>query len=479
MPVDQVCSIETWEPCNDTYPSSLSSSIDAIGQAADVLDAESKYWHKDVSLTDSQVTLAALKKLGINAGNEIIIWHGHGTYYSDKGEVLFIGEKCSSKRRMSDKEYNYEFTSGNVVFYYSGNMAITPKFIKAYCNNLDGSLVYLGACWSGYDSKLAEAFISKGAKAVVGFSQSVTTAYDCAFALEFAKALCEKKSNGRFSTASEALAKAKDVLGSTDAVRYRGGGATANLFGDGDFRFDESLDDVYTAYLEKVQEYQARYGEHSVKRIKVGDGEMDAVAGLGLVDIIDFDGDGTDELVLGYGDESKFNSTDVPFDAFTLEVWGYESGKVKQLYTVGPHNGAGGPFESADAIMFGIMKSRVKGKPSYIRSVSGDTITYNTLKNGSFTTVDTLRMTLSGEYYVNGSKVSESEYGKADERYFTDDFEFDSVLLGDFMWNGEPYDFELEVFIDTDNAIGRLMIGTTDAADEDYRDNNGYNEKTG
>ena len=154
---------------------------------------------------------------------------------------------------------------------------------------------------------------------------------------------------------------------------------------------------------------------------------------------------------------------------------------MKTVYSVGPHKGDGVNFEVADAVMFDIAKAKGEGKPSFIRSISGGDILYSTLENGAFVTVDTLTPIWSGsemEFYVNGSKVSESEFGRIEEKYDSGDCELSTVIMGDFAWNGDPYDFEYELFIDTDNAIGRLMIGTTDAADDDYRDNNGWNEKS-
>lgn len=480
MPVDSVCSIETFEPCNDTFKNSM-EYIRMTDEAADCLSSISSYWHRDVVKENGQVSIDELKDLGLRGGNEIILWRGHGCYVDGRGPVLCIGEYYDANRRTYDKAYDAQFNDKCFMYCDDGRLVITPKFVETYVHDLDGALVYLGACESGRDATMADAWRKAGAKTVIGFSDTVLTVYDGVMTRDFVRALCSKDAKGHYKSAEEALGEAKAANGESDAVRYKGKGAVPKLFGDGGFCFDESLDDVYSVYLEKVQEYQARYGEHQVKHLRIEGEEMDAVTGLGLVDIIDFDADGTDELVLGYSDESKLGSFDTLFDAFTLEVWGYESGNAKRLYTVGPHKGDGASFEVADAIMFDIIKAKGADKPSYIRCVSGDTITYSMLKGGAFTAADTLRVSWSGNsavFYVNGSKVSESEFDEACGRYSTDDYDLDTVIMGDFLWNGEPYDFEYEVFMETDNAIGRLMIGTTDAAIDDYLDNNGWNEKS-
>lgn len=58
-----------------------------------------------------------------------------------------------------------------------GSIVILPGFIKQYAGNLANSIVVLSACRSTYNNSMANAFISRGAGAVLGYTDYVSTSY--------------------------------------------------------------------------------------------------------------------------------------------------------------------------------------------------------------------------------------------------------------------------------------------------------------
>ena len=85
----------------------------------------------------------------------------------------------------------------------------------------------------------------------------------------------------------------------------------------------EAVDDTasrYAAYYSKCQEYSTLYGAPGVTGVDGSFGE-----GLALVWLVDMDGDGADELVLGY--ISPIDVTSTRFDD-GVEIWSYRDGEL-------------------------------------------------------------------------------------------------------------------------------------------------------
>lgn len=58
-----------------------------------------------------------------------------------------------------------------------GSLFITPSFITHYNGTFPNSIVFLGSCRSTYNNSMANAFINKGAGAVIGFTDYVNSKY--------------------------------------------------------------------------------------------------------------------------------------------------------------------------------------------------------------------------------------------------------------------------------------------------------------
>lgn len=133
-----------------------------------------------------RVTLDFLKNL---EPFKVLIWQGHGTYFSTSGSVLVTGEKAV----LPSEAYDDDITEGRIVFAKIGfktgidpvdhfsveaRWAITGEFVKQYFPSGNDSLVYLGCCESCNDDTLAQGFFAKGTKCVLGYLHSVPMDYE-------------------------------------------------------------------------------------------------------------------------------------------------------------------------------------------------------------------------------------------------------------------------------------------------------------
>ncbi len=87
----------------------------------------------------------------------------------------------------------------------------------------------------------------------------------------------------------------------------------------------KTADELFT---DKILEYQKKYGEGEA----VGFDEYAYGAqGLAYAKLIDFDGDGQDELLIEYSDEPVDRGDNAA--AAHLEVWAYKNGEIEKVYT--------------------------------------------------------------------------------------------------------------------------------------------------
>ena len=105
---------------------------------------------------------------------------------------------------------------------------------------------------------------------------------------------------------------------------------------------------MYQLYYEKLMELQDTYGEASLERMdesviyEAGDGYMLYTyywTGLFFAYLVDMDGDGSEELIAGYYDPDKADTSDgysLLSTAYTIEVWTYADGEIQQAYSLVP-----------------------------------------------------------------------------------------------------------------------------------------------
>lgn len=81
-------------------------------------------------------------------------------------------------------------------------------------------------------------------------------------------------------------------------------------------------------FTDKILEYQKKYGEGEA--VDMGN-SLYGTQGVGYAKLIDFDGDGQDELVIEYSDEPVDREDNAA--AARVEVWAYQNGEIKKVYT--------------------------------------------------------------------------------------------------------------------------------------------------
>lgn len=80
-------------------------------------------------------------------------------------------------------------------------------------------------------------------------------------------------------------------------------------------------------FTDKILEYQKKYGEGEAVEF---DEYTYGAQGVAYAKLIDFDGDGQDELLIEYSDEPLENSNGAT--AAKAEVWAYRDGKIEKVY---------------------------------------------------------------------------------------------------------------------------------------------------
>lgn len=89
-------------------------------------------------------------------------------------------------------------------------------------------------------------------------------------------------------------------------------------------------------FTDKIFEYQKKYGEGEAVEF---DEYTYGAQGVAYAKLVDFDGDGQDELLIEYSDEPVDRVDNAA--AAHLEVWAYKNGKIEKVYTpdvsVAPH----------------------------------------------------------------------------------------------------------------------------------------------
>lgn len=80
-------------------------------------------------------------------------------------------------------------------------------------------------------------------------------------------------------------------------------------------------------FTDKILEYQKKYGEGEA--VEVAQSTY-GTQGVAFAKLIDFDGDGQDELLIEYSDEPLFNANGAT--AAKAEVWAYRDGKIEKVY---------------------------------------------------------------------------------------------------------------------------------------------------
>lgn len=227
--------VEGWE-----LPEGFEHFADLVKGAGDYLvDNISSVSYKSYSI-DQYINPSSFTKLG---KNQIIMFEGHGSFTQISEQdpllysVMWTGHKTDDPAPSPTDVDELRIIETPL----EKQQAITLYFVEEYAPDLTGSIVYLGNCFSGREVTFAQAFLNKGAEAVIGNSDTIQVAYNSLIEYTTIKKLGEiNKDTNKLYTIYEALEYAKSIYGKTDQEKYPiAAGAEPLLFGNPNFRLSD------------------------------------------------------------------------------------------------------------------------------------------------------------------------------------------------------------------------------------------------
>lgn len=126
---------------------------------------------------------------------------------------------------------------------------------------------------------------------------------------------------------------------------------------------------AYSLFLAYVRELQAQYGE--AEMVDWTDG-LSALTGTAVVQLVDFEDDGMEELVVAYCDGGLSDASSGP--AYQIEVWRYEGGSIECVYEGEPYSGTESIIwyrgSGATPVMYDMHANRVTDEGFYTQGAS-------------------------------------------------------------------------------------------------------------
>lgn len=206
-------SVYTFQPFYDHYHEVVDPYLDFPDQAAQLLHSSFSNYTWNGNNDESAVTLESICRF---EPNEVVLWHGHGGYDETIGPFLVTGERYD-RERMMEQAYFEDAVCDRVIVCMDNRMAFTAAYVDEHCGSMEGSFLYLGSCDSGRDSRLADAFLRKGATAVVANSDTINTIYNLCMQYQTVEYMTQlNPATAELCTLQEALEKAMDKLGEND-----------------------------------------------------------------------------------------------------------------------------------------------------------------------------------------------------------------------------------------------------------------------
>lgn len=98
---------------------------------------------------------------------------------------------------------------------------------------------------------------------------------------------------------------------------------------------------IYRQYYDLLMQYRSKFGEAEIRTLTE---YSEYLQGLCFAQLLDFDCDGKEELILAYGIENQDDIYSLA-PKYTVEIWAYEKNKLKRIYTGEPYKYNGGMAE--------------------------------------------------------------------------------------------------------------------------------------
>lgn len=207
-------SVYTCQPFRYSYHYSMEDYMDLPDEAARLISQTFGNYSFARNNDEDDVTLSAVSNFG---ENQVVLWHGHGDYDEALGPYLITGERYD-RDRMMEQSYFEDVVHDRIICSSGNRMAFTAAYVDKRCGSLAGSFFYLATCRSGMDSRLADAFLRKGAAAVVANTETIATAYNISMEYQTMYYMTQlNTAKTDYCTLSEALERAMGDLGRNDA----------------------------------------------------------------------------------------------------------------------------------------------------------------------------------------------------------------------------------------------------------------------
>lgn len=223
------------------------------------------------------------------------------------------------------------------------------------------------------------------------------------------------------------------------------------------------------AYYEIIEKRISQYGEPEVKSEK----DIKYINGLAYADLIDFNNDKTEELVIAYRKQVKKSSTDyytgnyivIEEPAYCIEVYSWNGTIAKKIFSKDSVSN----YLENDTVNYVMLHKTGKGTEICVNSYSFETsYTYTAsskvykLKKDKFDTVYSARMDYDygyRNYYLDGEYSYESQFESEGHRvpmFLNDNEGFDSSeYIVTYLSGKKNYDFDKAVK-DTVSTIQKI-----------------------
>ncbi|MBR3397916.1 MAG: zinc ribbon domain-containing protein [Lachnospiraceae bacterium] len=193
-----------------------------VGEASDEYSFNADNDYREVE----KVSVQYLKELD---GFKLLLWHGHGGYFTMNGTILMTNQEYDKNNHSLDTDMKLgriTLAKAHDYFWESQKYAITPKFVDKYFPKIDNSIVYLGACDSCAHSDFAESLLRRGARCVIGYTKTVAGTYE----LNCRTQLFERLRNGE--SIPDAIKNTTDSM-VAEPLNYIAGGVLYAYYADG------------------------------------------------------------------------------------------------------------------------------------------------------------------------------------------------------------------------------------------------------
>ena len=179
--------------------------------------------------------------------------------------------------------------------------------------------------------------------------------------------------------------------------------------------------DRYQAYYDKLMELQEMYGKAKLEFFSTSSSYY--WTGMFFAKLIDFDGDGFEELITGIYDEEKAEEADWYEKGYEIQVWSYQDGEVQEIWQQEPYCGG-------DGYVCYILGD---GSVSYMAdggvSDDGRYGSFYSLEDGEFVRAKSFSIDIAEQsddmedilylYFVDEEEVSYEEYSEAYEEWYS------------------------------------------------------------